>query len=201
MRRRSSRNNVGGIPLHKVVMVGEGGVGKSAVTLMFMYGDFVEEYEPTKVDSYRKKLTIDEKSGPCQADILDTAGQEEYTAIRDNYYRNGEGFIILFSITDYESFTAIQDFYDHIYRVVGHSGDNIPIVLVGNKADLEQKRKVSRSEAQAKAQEWGCPYLETSAKTKYNIENLYINIIKQIISYKEKRDLSSKKRSFRCQIF
>lgn len=60
-------------------MVGSGGVGKSALTLQYMYGDFVEEYDPTKADSYRKKIALDGKE--CQIDILDTAGQEEYAAV------------------------------------------------------------------------------------------------------------------------
>lgn len=65
--------------VHKVIMVGSGGVGKSALTLQFMYGDFVEEYDPTKADSYRKKVVLD--GTECQIDILDTAGQEEYAAV------------------------------------------------------------------------------------------------------------------------
>ena len=68
------------LPLHKVIMVGSGGVGKSALTLQYMYGDFVEEYDPTKADSYRKKVSLDGQE--CQIDILDTAGQEEYVACR-----------------------------------------------------------------------------------------------------------------------
>ncbi|VDP08169.1 unnamed protein product [Soboliphyme baturini] len=68
------------LPLHKVIMVGSGGVGKSALTLQFMYDEFVEEYEPTKADSYRKRVILDGEE--CQIDILDTAGQEDYSAIR-----------------------------------------------------------------------------------------------------------------------
>ena len=64
------------LPLHKIIVVGAGGVGKSALTLQFMYGDFVEEYDPTSADSYRKQITIGET--PMHLDILDTAGQEEY---------------------------------------------------------------------------------------------------------------------------
>ena len=67
------------LALHKVIMVGGGGVGKSALTLQYMYGDFVEEYDPTKADSYRKKVSLDGEE--CQVDILDTAGQEEYAAV------------------------------------------------------------------------------------------------------------------------
>jgi Ras-related protein Ral-A len=103
-------------PLHKVIMVGSGGVGKSALTLQYMYGDFVEEYDPTKADSYRKKVVLD--GAECQIDILDTAGQEEYAAIRDNYYRSGEGFICVFSICEKESFDHTQEFRDQICRVL-----------------------------------------------------------------------------------
>lgn len=94
--------------LHKVIMVGSGGVGKSALTLQFMYDEFVEDYEPTKADSYRKKILLDGED--VQIDILDTAGQEDYAAIRDNYFRSGEGFLCIFSITEDESFQATQEF-------------------------------------------------------------------------------------------
>merc|ERR1712119_75238 len=88
--------------LHKVIMVGSGAVGKSALTLQFMYDEFVEDYEPTKADSYRKKVVVDTEE--CQVDILDTAGQEDYAAIRDNYFRSGEGFLCVYSIESPESF-------------------------------------------------------------------------------------------------
>lgn len=69
---------------------------------------FVEDYEPTKADSYRKKVVLDGEE--VQIDILDTAGQEDYAAIRDNYFRSGEGFLCVFSIKEQESFQATQDF-------------------------------------------------------------------------------------------
>lgn len=69
---------------------------------------FVEDYEPTKADSYRKKVVLDGED--VQIDILDTAGQEDYAAIRDNYFRSGEGFLLVFSITEHESFTATSEF-------------------------------------------------------------------------------------------
>merc|ERR1712035_227618 len=75
---------------------------KSALTLQFMYDEFVEDYEPTKADSYRKKVIFDGQE--AQIDILDTAGQEDYAAIRDNYFRSGEGFLCVFSITEKGTF-------------------------------------------------------------------------------------------------
>ena len=117
-------------PEHKVIVVGAGGAGKSALTQMFMYGNFVEEYDPTTADSYRKIIEVDGEK--CQLDILDTAGQEEY--MRDNYYRLGEGFLIVYSITMRDTFVSVNRFYDHILQVKGV--DDVPIILVGSKCDL-----------------------------------------------------------------
>lgn len=178
-------------------MVGSGGVGKSALTLQYMYGDFVEEYDPTKADSYRKKVTLDNQD--CQIDILDTAGQEEYAAIRDNYYRSGEGFICVFSLCEYESFMHTQEFKDQISRVL--DDDKIPFILVGNKADLTQLRKVNREEAAARAAEWNCPYYETSAKTRHNVDEVYTILMRKIQQRKESaKDRERKGKKGKCLI-
>merc|ERR1711983_278774 len=103
-------------------MLGGGGVGKSALTLQFMYDEFVEDYEPTKADAFRKTIPLNGED--VQIDILDTAGQEEYAAIRDNYIRSGEGFLCVFSITEDDSFQSTQAFREQILRVKGDS--NIP---------------------------------------------------------------------------
>lgn len=80
----------------------------------------MEDYEPTKADSYRKKVVLDGEE--VQIDILDTAGQEDYAAIRDNYFRSGEGFLLVFSITEQESFSATVEFrYTHTRIIVGRS--------------------------------------------------------------------------------
>ncbi|KAJ8657077.1 hypothetical protein O0I10_007157 [Lichtheimia ornata] len=177
------------LPLHKVIMVGSGGVGKSALTLQYMYGDFVEEYDPTKADSYRKKVMLDGQE--CQIDILDTAGQEEYAAIRDNYYRSGEGFLCVFSVCEHESFEHTQEFRDQILRVL--DDDTIPFILVGNKVDLAHLRKVPSSEAQQLAQEWGCPYLETSAKTRQNVDEVYTMLMRSIRDRKAQMNMGDGK--------
>lgn len=125
-------------PVHKIIMVGAGGVGKSCLTLQFMYGDFVDEYDPTKADSYRKKHVLD--GNEVTVDILDTAGQEEYASIRDSYYRSGEGFLVVFDLTDPESLDRLEDFRSQITRVL--DDETIPMVIVANKSDLTARRKV-----------------------------------------------------------
>ncbi|XP_015247965.1 ras-related protein ralB-B-like [Cyprinodon tularosa] len=162
--------------LHKVIMVGSGGVGKSALTLQFMYDEFVEDYEPTKADSYRKKVVLDGED--VQIDILDTAGQEDYAAIRDNYFRSGEGFLLVFSITEHESFTATSELREQILRV--KEEETVPLLLVGNKSDLEDKRQVSVDEAAGKVAEWGVQYVETSAKTRANVDKVFFDLMREV---------------------
>ncbi|XP_060849278.1 ras-related protein Ral-a [Rhopalosiphum padi] len=175
------KNNAQQPALHKVIMVGSGGVGKSALTLQFMYDEFVEDYEPTKADSYRKKVVLDGEE--VQIDILDTAGQEDYAAIRDNYFRSGEGFLCVFSITEDDSFQSTMEFREQILRV--KNDENIPFLLVGNKGDLTDKRKVSLNEAQSRAQEWGVPYVETSAKTRDNVDKVFFDLMREIRARKK----------------
>ncbi|VDD93767.1 unnamed protein product [Enterobius vermicularis] len=139
---------------------------------------FVEEYEPTKADSYRKKVVLDGEE--CSIDILDTAGQEDYSAIRDNYYRSGEGFICVFSITDAESFDATNEFREQILRVKNSTDSSIPLMLVGNKADLSAERCVSQLQAQQRAEQWGVPYVETSAKNRTNVDKVFYDLMREI---------------------
>lgn len=166
---------------HKLIVVGDGGVGKSAITLQYMYEEFVEDYEPTKADSYRKKITLDGEE--CHVDILDTAGQEDYAAIRDNYFRTGEGFLCVFSLTETKTFEDMEDFREQIQRV--HDTDKMPIVLVGNKSDIEDSRQISRQEAEALASSWGVQYFETSAKLRTNIDEAFEALARAIRDRKD----------------
>nr|XP_002121901.1 ras-related protein O-RAL isoform X2 [Ciona intestinalis] len=183
----NKKQNAGQTSLHKVIMVGSGGVGKSALTLQFMYDEFVEDYEPTKADSYRKKVVLDGED--AQIDILDTAGQEDYAAIRDNYFRSGEGFLCVFSITDSSSFDDTQDFREQILRVKGvdsTTAGSIPFLLVGNKSDLETNRQVSQADAQQFADKMGVQYVETSAKTRNNVDKVFYDLMGMIQQEKAK---------------
>lgn len=163
--------------MFKVIILGSGGVGKSALTLQFMYDEFVEDYEPTKADSYRKKVVLDGQE--IQVDILDTAGQEDYAAIRDNYFRSGEAFLCVFSILEQESLNAIEELREQVLRVK-NDDKTIPFLLVGNKIDLEDRRAVSQEAATKLAQQWGIPYIETSAKTRHNVDQVFLELIRMI---------------------
>ena len=150
------------------------------------------------MDSYRKKLTA--LNG--QIDILDTAGQEDYAVIRDNYFRSGEGFLCVFSIVERESFAAMSDFHEQIIRVKGDT--QIPMILVGNKVDLaDSRREVSQQEAEGLAQSWGVSYVETSAKTRVNVEKAFMALMTDISKRKQSSELQQdkhKKKKRKCVI-
>merc|ERR1712100_985820 len=127
---------------YKLVIVGGGGVGKSALTIQLIQNHFIDEYDPTIEDSYRKQVVIDVE--PCLLDILDTAGQEEYSAVRDSYMRSGEGFLCAYAITSRSSLDEVTSFREQILRVKDEEW--VPMVLVGNKCDLDNERQVSTNE-------------------------------------------------------
>ena len=90
-------------------------MGKSALTIQLIQNHFVDEYDPTIEDSYRKQVVIDGET--CLLDILDTAGQEEYSAMRDQYMRTGEGFLLVFAVNNAKSFEDISTYREQIKRV------------------------------------------------------------------------------------
>eukprot|EP01087_Luapelamoeba_hula_P009253 TRINITY_DN237_c0_g2_i1.p1 TRINITY_DN237_c0_g2~~TRINITY_DN237_c0_g2_i1.p1 ORF type:complete len:217 (-),score=43.86 TRINITY_DN237_c0_g2_i1:204-854(-) len=167
---------------YPVVLVGGGGVGKSALSIQYISNTFVEEYDPTIEDSYRKQAVIQEQS--CMIDILDTAGQEEYAALRDQWMRDREGFIIVFGIDSLKSFNEIQKWRTHILRVKDASEG--PIVLVANKSDLEKDRVVSREEIEALAASLNIPFIETSAKNRENVDEVFDLVVSECRRYRKK---------------
>jgi len=185
---------------HKIVIIGSGGVGKSALTVRFIQGNFVERYDPTIEDSYRKQVEID--SLPCMLDILDTAGQEEYSALRDQYMQAGQGFILVYNITSLVSFDAVKDLRDQVLR--SKDIEDVPIILVGNKCDLEGERVVSTDDGKRLAKQFKCEFLEASAKLNRNVSEIFYMLVRQIRKYEEqhpsqKRD--KKKNASFCKLF
>ncbi|CAO3667777.1 hypothetical protein G6F56_002677 [Rhizopus delemar] len=180
---------------YKLVMVGGGGVGKSALTIQFIQSHFVDEYDPTIEDSYRKQCVIDSET--ALLDVLDTAGQEEYSAMREQYMRNGEGFLLVYSITSRMSFEEITTFYQQICRVKDR--DYFPMVLVGNKCDLEAERQVSSHEGKDLAKNFGCQFIETSAKQKINVDESFFEVVKDIRRYNKEQETRGSNEQFGVQ--
>lgn len=163
---------------YHIVVLGAGGVGKSCLTAQFVQNIWIESYDPTIEDSYRKQMEVDGRQ--CILEILDTAGTEQFTAMRELYMKQGQGFLLVFSITSMSSLHELAELREQIIRI--KDDPNIPLVIVGNKSDLEEDRVVSRQRAYQLSQHWGnAPYYETSARRRANVDEVFVDLCRQII--------------------
>jgi len=163
----------------KICILGDGGVGKSAITLQFIEGRFVEGYDPTIEDRYRKQVVVDDEA--CLLEMLDTAGQEAWCGgdvYSDQWIRDAEGFIVVYSITSRPSFEEVPRIRDRIVRLKGT--DHLSVVLVANKCDLELERVVSAQEGSDSARVLGALFKEVSAKAWINIDEAFSDVIRMI---------------------
>ncbi|EFC42259.1 ras family small GTPase [Naegleria gruberi] len=172
----TTNSNSNGMQEFKLAVIGGGGVGKSALTVQFIQNIYIEEYDPTIEDSYRKHAKIDDK--PVFLEILDTAGQEEYKALRDSYMRTADGFLMVYSVIDRKTFEEVNEFYEQILRV--KDCDKAPMVLVGNKCDLESERVIRIDEAKVYSKQLGIPMIETSAKQRLNVDESFALLVREV---------------------
>ena len=164
---------------YKLGVIGGGGVGKSALTIKYLRNYFIDEYDPTIEDRYLKQVTID--GDTCLLDIVDYAGQDEYSAMRDQFVRVLPGFICVYAITSRSSFEEISTFRELIVQV--KDDDKVPMILAGNKCDLEEERQVGTVEGHNLAVFYGCPFYETSAKQNFNVEEIFFELVREIRKY------------------
>lgn len=154
-------------------------MGKSAFIVQFISGTFVEKYDPTIEDFYRKEVFFYNSSTVLE--ILDTAGTEQFASMRDLYIKNGQGFVLMYSIVKADTFTDdVRPLRDQIHRVKGRIKD-VPMVLVGNKCDLDGEREVPTKDGENLAQEWGCSFFESSAKTCHNVHEVFSKLIEELM--------------------
>jgi len=150
----------------KIIVIGCGNVGKSALIVQYVSGIFVEKYNPTLEDCYRRETTCEQKN--IAIEILDTGGTEQlFTPVLDQHFQQAHGFIIVYSITAKHSFRNVPEIYDSIIRARNPEDLNFACTLVGNKIDLEVERQVPIQEGQDFARKYlKCPFYETSAKSR-----------------------------------
>ncbi len=179
----------------RLVILGSGAVGKSAITVQFVQNHFVDIYDPTIEDSYRKQVEID--GTIYLLDILDTAGQEEYSAMRDQYMRTGEGFILVYSVINRDTFNEIESFVEKIY--MNKDSKDVPMILCGNKCDLTYQRQVHTIEGINLAKQLKCSFLECSAKTRHNIDQVWFGIVREVVKKLHTKPIKKKKKE-KCLI-
>ncbi|KAJ2802695.1 Ras GTPase [Coemansia helicoidea] len=151
------------------------GVGKSMLTTRYMNGNFSNEYDPTIEDSYRKQCTVD--SMTCILEILDTAGQEEYAAMRDYQIRGGDCFVVVYSVADMQTLHEAESILRKIFLV--KETDNVPIVLVGNKCDLPE-REVTTRDGTELARRVRAGFYEASARDNLRVDDVFTQCVRRI---------------------
>ncbi len=152
----------------KVILLGDGRVGKTSLAVRYIQGKFQANYKPSLgVDFLIKRVTVGNRK--LRILVFDTAGQESISSIRKKYYYGAHGAVIVYDVTRRKTFENITVWINEVKEQVGE----IYTVIVGNKTDLVEEREVSREEAEAFAKELGADYLETSALSGENVTDLF----------------------------
>jgi len=162
--------------LFKLLLIGDSGVGKSCLLLRFADHTYTESYISTiGVDFKIRTIDLDGKTIKLQ--IWDTAGQERFRTITSSYYRGAHGIIVVYDVTDQESFNNVKQWLNEIDR---YACENVNKLLVGNKCDLVSKRAVEYETAKDFADKLEIPFLETSAKNATNVEKAFLTMAAEI---------------------
>jgi len=162
--------------LFKLLLIGDSGVGKSCLLLRFADDTYTESYISTiGVDFKIRTIELEGKTVKLQ--IWDTAGQERFRTITSSYYRGAHGIIVVYDVTDNDTFTNVKQWLQEIDR---YASEGVNKLLVGNKSDLTGKKVVEYSVAKEFADQLTIPFLETSAKNATNVEQAFLTMAKQI---------------------
>jgi len=164
--------------LFKLLLIGDSGVGKSCLLLRFADDTYTDSYISTIGVDFKIR-TVDLDGKVIKLQIWDTAGQERFRTITSSYYRGAQGIIVVYDMTDQESFNNVKQWLNEIDK---YASENVNKLLVGNKSDLESKKVVDSATAQAFADEIGIPFLETSAKSATNVEQAFMTMAATIKS-------------------
>lgn len=168
----------------KVVLLGEGCVGKTSLMLRYVQDKFNDKHLTTLQASFlNKRLNIDGQR--VNVAIWDTAGQERFHALGPIYYRDSNGAILVYDITDEDSFFKVKNWVKELKKMLG---EDIALCIAGNKIDLEKDRHVEASEAEAYAKTVGAKHFHTSAKLNKGVEEMFFELAKQMLERQEKTE-------------
>ena len=172
----------------KLVIVGDSGVGKSNIFTRFIQDEFnIDSKATIGVEFSAKNITI--KNKVIKAQVWDTAGQERFRALAKSYYRGAVGALLVYDITNYESFRNIKKW---LKEVKDYADSHLVTLLIGNKSDLEEQRAVKSEEGAELAESQGLGFVETSAKNNLNIEDAFTRLVTQVVEKLEKVEAEEK---------
>ena len=164
--------------LVKILLVGDSGVGKSSLLARFISDSFDEQSPTVGVDFKLKHVDVD--GTRLKLTVWDTAGQERFRTLTSSYYRGAHGVVFVYDVTSRESFENARETWRKEVEMYGTIANSVKIVI-GNKIDREDERTVARKEGVAFAKEYGCLFLECSAKTKVRVAEAFDELVKGIL--------------------
>jgi len=162
----------------KLAVVGSRSVGKLSITVRFVEDHFIESYYPTIENQFSKVITY--RNQQYNIEILDTAGQDEFSIMNDKHLIGIHGYLLVYSVTSRQSFDMVGVIRDQILNALGT--DQVPMVLIGNKSDLNLQRQVETAQGKQLAASFGCKFFETSVKDNINVSKLFEQLIDDIES-------------------
>jgi len=165
----------------KLLLIGDGAVGKTSLILKYVEDRFKHKYKPTLgVDLFIKQIRLSD----CEAKltIWDIAGQERFKIIRKGFYEGASGVLLVYDVTRSETHESVPDWMQELYKYVG----KVPVIIIGNKVDLTGKRDMPTRKAKEHAKTTGNGYIETSAKTGKNVSQSFRGIAKKMREYRKK---------------
>ena len=170
-------SNTGMDCVYKVLLLGDSTVGKTCILLKYTDKIFQETHMMTIGLDYRLKTMTLQSGKEVKLQIWDTAGQDRFRSITKNYYKGSHGIILIYDVTSLKTFENVKSWVSQIHEEIS---DKVVIYLVGNKIDMDDERKVQTEEGQKLAEELGVPFVETSAKSGVNIDNIFSDITERI---------------------
>ena len=176
-----NKNNKKKIFLANIITLGNGQVGKTSLIIKYVDNTFSLNYIQTLGMDFKIKMVKLQNSEEIRVKITDTAGQERFGSLSSNYLKKANGIILIYDITNRESFEALNNWADEI-KEKSKSDEARPIILIGNKLDLEGNRCISKEEGEnfAKNNCGGINFYETSCKTGENVENAINDLVSQV---------------------
>lgn len=166
----------------QVAVVGDGGVGKTSMIVRYIYDGFKSSYDPTLINNYTATVRLQDRV--VEIDIADTAGQEDYRALRDRYIADADVMLVVFSLAESLSLQAAENLLEEIQLI--RDEEHFKFVLAGNKCDIDpSERQIVNADAEALAARYGGKFIETSARTNVGINEVFLEIARLAVEKNE----------------
>lgn len=162
--------------MRKIAIMGFRSVGKSSLTIQFVENQFVDAYDPTIENTFNKSVKF--RGQDYQLELIDTAGQDEYSLVPQSYSMNIDGYVLVYSVTSAKSLEVVKVIHEKLLDMTGKM--QLPLTLVGNKTDLRMEREISQDDGKRLAEQWKAGFMEASAKENQKVADIFQNIIFEI---------------------